>query len=247
MNTKLRLLIFVPAMLMIVIACGGSGDSDVAKTGSTPSHTPEATIISHYTQPKESQSVQKAKSYDSPPEMTIDPNKNYTATFEMEKGGQFIVELYPKEAPKTVNSFIFLARDGFYNGVTFHRVIIGFMAQGGDPTGTGTGGPGYRFENEVSPLRRHDTPGTLSMANAGGEATNGSQFFITFVPTPMLDGVEADGTPKNCAQSGVSCHTVFGRVISGMDVVYEIAPRDPGGMPSPPGDAIQTITIQEVD
>ena len=118
------------------------------------------------------------------------------------------------------------------------------MAQTGDPTGTGSGGPGYSFENEVSPLRRHDTPGIVSMANRGGEATNGSQFFITFVPTPFLDGYEADGTPKNCAQRGVSCHTVFGRVIEGMDVVNGISPRDPATA-TRPGDVIKTILIRE--
>lgn len=184
------------------------------------------------------------KQYDTPPAMTVDPEKSYTATFTLEKGGEFTVELYPKEAPNTVNSFVFLAREGFYDGVTFHRVIEGFMAQAGDPTGTGRGGPGYTFANEVSPLRRHDTPGAVSMANAGGEATNGSQFFITFVPTPFLDGYEPDGTAKNCAQRGVSCHTVFGRVIEGMDVVYGISVRDPATARTP-GDAIQTIVIHE--
>ena len=184
------------------------------------------------------------KQYDALPAMMIDPEKSYTATLTLEKGGEFTIELYPKEAPNTVNSFVFLAREGFYDGVTFHRVIEGFMAQTGDPTGTGRGGPGYKFANEVSPLRRHDTPGAVSMANAGGEATNGSQFFITFVPTPFLNGYEPDGTAKNCAQRGVSCHTVFGRVIEGMDVVYGISVRDPATARTP-GDAIQTIVIHE--
>ena len=184
------------------------------------------------------------KQYDAPPAMMIDPQKSYTATFALEKGGEFTIELYPKEAPNTVNSFVFLAREGFYDGVTFHRVIEGFMAQTGDPTGTGRGGPGYRFANEVSPLRRHDTPGAVSMANSGGEATNGSQFFITFVPTEFLDGYEADGTAKDCSQRGVSCHTVFGRVIEGMDVVNGISVRDPGTAATP-GDIIETISIHE--
>ena len=184
------------------------------------------------------------KQYDAPPAMMIDPQKSYTATFTLEKGAEFTIELYPKEAPNTVNSFVFLAREGFYDGVTFHRVIDQFMAQTGDPTGTGRGGPGYRFANEVSPLRRHDTPGAVSMANSGGEATNGSQFFITFVPTEFLDGYEADGTAKDCSQRGVSCHTVFGRVIEGMDVVNGISVRDPGTAATP-GDVIQTISIHE--
>ncbi|MDP6107834.1 MAG: peptidylprolyl isomerase [Candidatus Brocadiia bacterium] len=185
--------------------------------------------------------------YDAPPAMTVDPDKSYTATFQMAKGSEFTVDLYPKEAPVTVNSFVFLAREGFYDGVTFHRVIAGFMAQGGDPTGTGTGGPGYTFDNEPSPLRRHDAPGTLSMANAGtrnGIGTNGSQFFITFGPTPHLDGYNADGTMKDCDRE--SCHTVFGRVSDGMDVVKALSVRDPSRAATP-GDAIKTIEISEGD
>ena len=187
--------------------------------------------------------------YDAPPPMTIDPDAQYTATIHMEKGEEIIIELFPKEAPMTVNSFVFLAREGYYDGVTFHRVIPGFMAQGGDPTGTGTGGPGYKFDNEPSPVRRHDTPGVLSMANAGtqnGKGTNGSQFFITFVPTPALDGYNPDGTAKDCSARGTSCHTVFGKVIEGMDAVKAIAPRDPATAKAP-GDAIRTITIKESD
>ena len=176
--------------------------------------------------------------------MMIDPDRSYTATFQMQKGGEFTIELYPKEAPVTVNNFVFLARDGYYDGTTFHRVIEGFMAQGGDPTGTGTGGPGYTFDNEPSPLLRHDSAGTLSMANSGvrnGNGTNGSQFFITFVPTLNLDGNNPDGGLKNCAAE--SCHTVFGRVIEGMDVVNGISRRDPGTA-TRPGDVIKTILIR---
>ena len=151
-----------------------------------------------------------AKQYNSPPAMTIDPSKSYTATFNMEDGSEFTIKLFAEEAPRTVNNFVFLARDGYYDGVTFHRVIPGFMAQGGDPTGTGRGGPGYQFGDEFHPSLRHDKPGVLSMANAG-PGTNGSQFFITFVPTPHLD----------------NRHAVFGEVIEGMDVVNAISPRDP--------------------
>ena len=167
------------------------------------------------------------KQYNSPPEMTIDPSKSYTATFEMENGSEFTVQLFAAEAPLTVNNFVFLARDGFYDGVTFHRVIPGFMAQGGDPTGTGRGGPGYRFADEFHPSLRHDRPGILSMANAGPN-TNGSQFFITFVPTPHLD----------------NAHAVFGAVSSGMDVVNAISVRDPMRARTP-GDAVTTISIEE--
>jgi len=159
--------------------------------------------------------------------MTVDPQKDYEATIKTDKG-DIRIQLLAGQAPATVNNFVFLARDGFYDGVTFHRVIPGFMAQSGDPTGTGTGGPGYRFDDEPSALRlRHDREGTLSMANAGPN-TNGSQFFITLGPTPHLDGK----------------HAVFGRVIAGMDVLRQIRVRDPQRDPRP-GDRIETIEIKE--
>ena len=165
--------------------------------------------------------------YDSAPAMSIDPSKSYTATFALENGSEFKVNLFAEKAPKTVNNFVFLARDGFYNGMTFHRVIPGFMAQGGDPTGTGRGGPGYRFEDEFHSDLRHDRPGILSMANAGPN-TNGSQFFITFVPTPHLD----------------DAHAVFGEIVEGMDVVNAIPPRDPATARTP-GEVVTSITIEE--
>lgn len=161
-----------------------------------------------------------------PPSGDLDLSKNYTATITTERGA-FDVELFAADAPLTVENFVNLARAGFYDGTTFHRVIPGFMAQGGDPTGTGRGGPGYQFRDEFSPDRRHDGPGVLSMANAGAN-TNGSQFFITFGPTPHLDGK----------------HAVFGRVTSGMDVVSAIRERDPGRDPNP-GDRIESIEITE--
>ena len=164
--------------------------------------------------------------YTAPPPMTIDPQKRYIATIVTEKG-DIVVELHADKAPKTVNNFVFLAREGFYDGTTFHRVIPGFMAQGGDPTGKGTGGPGYTFEDEFHPDLKHDGPGVLSMANAGPN-TNGSQFFITFDATPWLDGH----------------HTVFGHVIEGMDVLLSISPRDPQTA-TQPGDKIITIRIEE--
>ena len=167
-----------------------------------------------------------AKTYSSPPAMSIDPKKRYTATFKTEKG-DFEVELFADKAPKTVNNFVFLARDGFYDGVTFHRVIADFMAQGGDPTGTGTGGPGYKFADEFHPDLKHSKPGILSMANAGRN-TNGSQFFITYAPTPWLDGK----------------HAVFGHVVKGMDVLRSITMRDPSTARTP-GVVIKTIEIAE--
>ncbi|MFQ5827404.1 MAG: peptidylprolyl isomerase [Dehalococcoidia bacterium] len=157
--------------------------------------------------------------------MSIDPNGRYIATIETEKGN-IVVELFAADAPKTVNNFVFLAREGFYNGTTFHRVIPGFMAQGGDPTGTGRGGPGYAFEDEFS-QRTHGV-GALSMANAGPN-TNGSQFFITYAPQHALDGR----------------HSVFGQVIEGMDVLKKLRPRDPNRNPSYKGDTIVRITIEE--
>ena len=168
-----------------------------------------------------------ARQYDAYPPMTIDASKKYYAKFVLAKGGEFTVELYPDKAPKTVNSFVFLAREGYFDGVTFHRVLDGFMAQGGDPTGTGGGGPGYQFENEDSDLK-FDKPGMVAMANAGRD-TNGSQFFITFVPTPQLDGG----------------YTIFGQVTEGMDVVNGITRRDPNLNPDYQGDVIESITITE--
>lgn len=168
-----------------------------------------------------------AKEYASPPPMQIDPSKKYTATFKTQRG-DFVVELFAKEAPVTVNNFVFLAREGFYDDTTFHRVISDFMVQGGDPTGTGRGGPGYRFPDEAGALNlKHNSAGILSMANAGPN-TNGSQFFITHRATPHLDGK----------------HGVFGKVIEGMDVVNQIRVRDPGTDPNP-GDKLHTIEITE--
>jgi cyclophilin family peptidyl-prolyl cis-trans isomerase len=161
-----------------------------------------------------------------PPSGTLDTSRRYVARFRTERG-EFSAELYADRAPRTVENFVNLARSGFYDGTTFHRVIAGFMAQGGDPTGTGTGGPGYQFADEFHPTLRHDGPGILSMANAG-PGTNGSQFFITHGPTPHLDGK----------------HSVFGRVIDGMDVVLALRERDPQRDRSP-GDRIETIEITE--
>ncbi len=168
-----------------------------------------------------------ANQYSSAPAMQIDPAKKYVAIMHTEKG-DIQIELFAQQAPKTVNNFVFLAREGFYNGTTFHRVIRDFMAQGGDPTGSGRGGPGYRFNDESGALAlKHDRPGMLSMANAGPN-TNGSQFFITYTPTPHLNGK----------------HGVFGRVTSGMDVANAIRERDPD-RDRQPGDKILSIDIIE--
>ncbi len=166
------------------------------------------------------------KQYSAPPAMVIDAKKRYSATFHTDKG-DFVVDLYADRVPKTVNNFVFLAREGFYNGVTFHRVIPDFMAQGGDPTGSGSGGPGYRFGDEFHPALRHNGPGILSMANAGPN-TNGSQFFITHRATPHLDNK----------------HSVFGKVVKGMDVVLALPDRDPARAKEP-GAKILSIDISE--
>lgn len=155
------------------------------------------------------------KTYSSPPPMLIDTSKQYTATVETEKGN-LVLELFAKDVPMTVNNFVFLAREGFYDGSTFHRVIPGFVAQGGDPTGTGTGTPGYAFKDEFS--QHTHIAGALSMANSGAD-TNGSQFFITYTPQPSLDGK----------------HSVFGQLIEGMDVLDKIEQ----------GDKIIRIVIEE--
>ncbi|HEX2194816.1 MAG TPA: peptidylprolyl isomerase [Candidatus Limnocylindria bacterium] len=162
----------------------------------------------------------------SAPTGALDTTRSYRARFKTERG-EFVCELYAAQAPLTVENFVNLARSGFYDGTTFHRVIPGFMAQGGDPTGTGRGGPGYSFGDEFSSELRHDAAGTLSMANAGPN-TNGSQFFITFAATPHLDGR----------------HTVFGRVVEGMEVVNSLRERDPQTDRNP-GDRIETIEIEE--
>jgi cyclophilin family peptidyl-prolyl cis-trans isomerase len=166
------------------------------------------------------------RAYDRPPEMALDPDKDYHATLFTEKG-TIRIKLFAEEAPETVNNFFFLAREGYFDGTTFHRVIEGFMAQGGDPTGTGTGGPGYIIPDEFHPDLRHDRPGMLSMANRGPN-TGGSQFFITHVATPWLD----------------DRHAVFGEVVEGMEVLNAIRERDPQQDPEP-GDAIERVEIEE--
>lgn len=167
-----------------------------------------------------------AKQYSSPPELQIDPSKKYTAILDTDKG-EIKIELFADKTPKTVNNFVFLAKDGFYDNTIFHRVIADFMVQGGDPTGTGTGGPGYRFEDEFHPELTHSKRGVLSMANAG-PGTNGSQFFITHIATPWLDNK----------------HSVFGQLVDGEDTFAAIPERDPMKTDSP-AITLKTVTIIE--
>ncbi len=169
----------------------------------------------------------QSRSYDSPPEIIIASDRDYYATFRTERG-PIRIKLFPEQAPITVNNFVFLAREGYFDGTTFHRVIKDFMVQGGDPTGTGTGGPGYHIRDEFHPSLRHDRRGILSMANAGPN-TGGSQFFITYAATPWLNGR----------------HAVFGEVVEGMETVNAIRERDPQRDPEP-GDRIESVEIEEV-
>ena len=165
-----------------------------------------------------------AKQYEAPPEMSIDTSKGYSAVVETNRGS-FTIDLLTDTAPATVNNFVFLAREGFYDGTTFHRVIPGFVAQGGDPTGTGRGGPGYRFQDELS-----DVPfaeGIVGMANAGPN-TNGSQFYIMLGDAQHLTGR----------------YTAFGRITEGMDVVQSLRPRNPEG-DREPGDEMVSVSITE--
>ncbi|HEX5480284.1 MAG TPA: peptidylprolyl isomerase [Dehalococcoidia bacterium] len=193
------------AVALLIAGCGGgSGKASSTTTGGTTS-----------------------KHYDAPPPMTIDVNKKYFATIKMDIG-DIKIELYPKDAPETVNSFVFLARQHYYDGITFHRVIPGFVAQAGDPTGTGGGGPGYTIKDEVNARKFLD--GTVGMAKTAAPNSAGSQFFIDYAPQPNLDGG----------------YTVFGQVVEGRDVLDKITPRDPSRTPNAPaGTKINTIEIEE--
>jgi len=169
----------------------------------------------------------KARQLPPPPEV-IDPFKTYAATLHTEHG-DIVIQLYADKTPLTVNNFVYLARQGWYDDVTFHRVITGFAAQTGDPSGTGYGGPGYYIPDEIVPELRFDGPGWVGMANAGPD-TNGSQFFITLAPRPDFDGK----------------YTLFGKVVQGLDVVEHLTPRDPNNdAEASPGSRIVSITIEE--
>ncbi len=238
-NRTLQRLLFGLLILLLALglaACGGSDKETPSEEAPTPveeasqetsSATPEAPAADSPSQTSETAS--RDGMYDAPPEMTLDPDKYYYATIKTEKG-DIVVQLFADRAPLAVNNFVFLAREGFYDGTTFHRVLEGFMAQAGDPTGTGAGGPGYSFPDEFVEGLTFDRPGLLAMANAGPN-TNGSQFFITFAPTEWLN----------------YRHTIFGQVIEGMDVLQSLTLRDPQQNPDFEGDKIITIEIEERD
>jgi cyclophilin family peptidyl-prolyl cis-trans isomerase len=210
-------------LLLLVLglaACGGGDDESAITTGDATASTVPGECISVEAPAAKPEGGQEA------PETLLVAGTTHSLVFQT-SCGPFTVKLDPKSAPKAAASLVSLAKAGFYDGTTFHRVIGGFMAQGGDPTGTGTGGPGYQFGDEFDPSLRHDSPGTLSMANAG-PGTNGSQFFITYGPTPHLD----------------DRHSVFGKVTAGMDVLRSLRERDPQ-RDRQPGDRIETIEISE--
>ncbi len=216
----LKLLPAVFAAFAVMLAACGSGDG--SKT-STPA--PAATGRPPVAATATTTGGTVGKKYNAPPPMTIDQNKKYFATIKMDIG-DIRLELYPKDAPVSVNNFVFLARDHYYDGVTFHRVIPGFVAQAGDPTGTGSGGPGYTIKDEVNSHKFLD--GTLGMAKTSAPNSGGSQWFIDYAPQPNLDGG----------------YTVFGQLVSGRDVLDKIMPRDPSSA-TQPGTKINTITIEE--
>ncbi len=206
---KLVIALILTLILALVVGAVGCGGEEAPASTPSPTLMPTPTV----------------KLYAAPPPMIIDTSKHYTAIIETVKGN-ITLELFAKDVPVTVNNFVFLAREGFYNNCTFHRVIPGFMAQGGDPTGTGAGSPGYYIPNEIS--EHNHVEGALSMANAGPN-TNGSQFFITYTPQHYLDGN----------------YSVFGQLIDGMDVLRSLTPRDPAQLPDYKGDTIIRITIDE--
>lgn len=223
LSKKWMLLTAMLAAGLLAVACGS--DEEPATSGGEATQNESAAV-----NPKDPGTACPTAAADGPtvtatPGVAIDAEKPYEALIKTEKG-DIRAELFAGDAPVTVNNFVHLARCGYYDGVTFHRVIEDFMVQTGDPTGTGSGSPGYTIPDEISD-RKHDTPGTLSMANAGPN-TGGSQFFITHVPTPWLDGA----------------HAIFGRVIEGQDVVNSISIRDPQKATTP-GDRIETIQIIE--
>ncbi len=233
MSTHAKRLVYVLVLALLLAACapaatptnnqtGLGGD-----TGGLPTALILPTLDPNATAAPTSGLTGPDDAYSATPPMTIDPSKIYVATLKTAKG-DIVVELLADKAPITVNNFVFLAREGYYDNTTFHRVLDNFMAQGGDPTASGSGDPGYQFEDEFHPDLTFDAPGVLAMANSG-PGTNGSQFFITFVPTPHLTGK----------------HTIFGKVLSGLETAQALTRRDPNTNPSFPGDILLTVVIEE--
>jgi len=212
--------------LMAVAACGSA---TIEQSAVPPTPPPAALPTAPPTSPPVAEEQETPLQWPSPPAMEIDPSKSYEAVFVTEIG-DFKIRLYPDKAPETVNNFVFLAKQGYYDNTTFHRVLAGFMAQGGDPTGTGSGGPGYTFQDEFDPDLQFDRAGLLAMANRGPN-TNGGQFFITYAETPHLTGL----------------HTIFGEVVEGVDVLNSLRLRDPQANPNFQGDGLITVEIIELE
>ncbi|MEP7189118.1 MAG: peptidylprolyl isomerase [Roseiflexaceae bacterium] len=215
----------------------GSGQSAAAPTADAFSAVPPEAVPTAAGAPAETAPTAgtsaaapagQQQSYAAAPPMTIDPAKRYTATITTPRG-DFLVNLRPDLAPQTVNSFVFLAKAGFFNGLTWHRVLPNFMAQGGDPTGTGGGGPGYTVPDEFTDKVKFDKPGILAMANTGQPNSGGSQFFVTTAPADYLDGK----------------YTIFGEVTQGQEIVNAIPLSDPQQNPTTPGEQIVKIAIDE--
>jgi len=225
---------YVTALETESMAIGLGGTPSVIVDGFLIPNVPfDYTVWDSYVQQSiavaEAEAALADKQYDTSPPMTIDVDASYTATITLETGEEIVIELLPQSAPETVNNFVFLAEEGWYDGITFHRVIPGFMAQTGDPTGLGIGGPGYTINDEFDADLSHDGPGVVSMANTGSPNSGGSQFFITTGAATHLDGL----------------HSFFGRVVEGMDVVEGFAARDPQNPDAPDGVRIETITIEK--
>jgi peptidylprolyl isomerase len=225
-------------LAVIILFIGGGVGSTFYSPSATPAPTPSATpsatasataSATSTASPTRTPDPSIQRTYAAAPQFTTDPNKKYTAVIKLEKGGEIRMDLLPKDAPQAVNNFIFLAKNRFYEGLTFHRVLPGFVAQGGDPRGDGLGGPGYSIPQDKNTLPFD--PGVVAMAKspATPTVTSGSQFFITLAATPNLQGDFA----------------VFGKVTSGMDVVQKITPRDPSKTGQPAGDIIASIQIIE--
>ena len=231
------------ATVLLAVACGDDDDLSSARVSSDPTATTVVAIetsVNEHDPGTPCPTVKAGRaSVVATPGLSINVAKSYEAIVKTNKGDVRLT-LFDDQAPGTVNNFVHLARCGYYDDSTWHRVIANFMVQGGDPTGTGSAGPGYSIPDEYSADLGHDGPGVLSMANSGAN-TGGSQFFITHKATPHLDGTNPDGSPKDCEGPGVSCHAVFGTVIDGQVVINSLSITDAGVTP----DQIKTIEIIE--
>lgn len=215
-------------LVLMLVSNGGGGQTAAAPTPLPFAAEPTAAPASGGESGNIAARADKYAAQGAPP-MTIDPNKSYTATITTPRG-DIVIKLRPDLAPQTVNSFVFLAREGYFEGVTWHRVLSGFMAQGGDPTGTGLGGPGYTVPGEFTDKVLFDRPGIVAMARPGNDVNgNGSQFFITTAPAPSLN----------------QQYTVFGEVTQGQEIVNGIPLRDPDTNPTTPGEQMLKVTITE--